>query len=63
MALSRAQINARNRQIASAQAAIRAGNAAQAQQIVNNLIGGSKIGGAQSALQGAINSMPAPAPA
>jgi hypothetical protein len=27
------------------QAAITAGNAAQAQQIVNNLIGGSKIGG------------------
>jgi hypothetical protein len=62
MALSRAQINARNRQIDAARAAIIAGNSAQAQQIVNNLIGGSKIGGAQAALQGAINAMPAPAP-
>ena len=62
MALSRAQINARNRQIADAQAAIRAGNSAQAQQIVNNLIGGSKVGGAQAALQGAINAIPAPPP-
>ena len=62
MALSRREIDARNAQIQAAQNAIRAGNASQAQAIVNNLIGGSKIGGAQAALQGAINVMPAPAP-
>lgn len=62
MALSRREIDERNWQIQAAQSAIRAGNAEQAQDIVNNLIGGSTIGGAQAALQAAINAMPAPAP-
>lgn len=61
MALTKWEIDARNQQIADAQAAIRAGNAAAAQAIVNNLIGGSRVGGAQAALQGAISSMPPPA--
>lgn len=60
MALSRWEIDARNQQIADAQAAIVAGDAAKAQSIVDNLIGGSRVGGAQAALQGAINNIPAP---
>lgn len=63
MSLSRWEIDARNQQIADAQNAIRSGNASAAQEIVNNLIGGSRIGGAQAALQDAINAMPAPPPA
>ena len=62
MALTRREIDARNQQIAAAQNAIRAGDSAAAQNIVNNLIGGSNVGGAQAALQQAIRSIPAPAP-
>jgi hypothetical protein len=62
VALTKKQINDRNAQIAAAQAQIRAGNSAAAQSIVNNLIGGASVGGAQAALQQAVNSIPAPPP-
>jgi hypothetical protein len=62
MALTPAQIAARNQQIAAAQAAIVAGDRVAAQQITNNLIGGASIGGAQSALNQAIQQMPPPPP-
>ena len=39
MALSRREIDARNAQIQAAKNAIRAGNASQAQAIVNNVFG------------------------
>lgn len=60
MALTKKQKEKRNNQIAEAQAAIVAGNPTKAQQIVNNLVGGSNVGGAQAALQSAIRSMPSP---
>lgn len=55
MALTQQQITARNAQIQAAQAAIRSGDTATAQKITSSLIGGASVGGAQAALQGAIN--------
>lgn len=57
MALTRAEKDARNQQIEAAQNAIRSGDIATAQNITSNLIGAS-VGGAQAALQQAINQIP-----
>ena len=57
MALSAAERRRRNNQIQRAQEAIARGATITAQNIVNNLVGGGNVGGAQAALQNAINNI------
>ena len=57
MALSAAERRRRNNQIQRAQEAIARGETITAQNIVNNLVGGGSVGGAQAALQNAINNI------